>query len=843
MNVPQEWLLSYCDPGLDTAQLEARLTDSGTKVEAIHQVGPPSSEGFVVGLVLERTQHPDADRLGVCRVDLGEPEPIQIVCGAPNVAGGQFVAVARVGAVMPGGMKIKKAKLRGVESNGMICSSKELDLGLDSDGILVLATVAEGKTAGLEVGAGLPATNPLAGVNAGALRPGAPLAGVLPLGGPMIELEVTPNRPDSLGIYEVARELHAATGAPLAPAPWQGVQLPPSITASTDPQGRPTASSAGLQVTVSDERCQRFTAIVYENVQVGPSPPWLAQRLVAAGQRPINNVVDITNYVMLETGQPLHAFDLDRVAGGTLDVHAAAPGTKLTTLDEVEREVPEGTLLISDADGPTSVAGIIGGARSEVLPTTTRVAIEVATWHGPSIHTASWAMAVRTEASTRFEKSLPVEQALDAQRRALQLMEQLAGATPVGSMIDLGVRTIPAPVLQLPGSFCKRVLGYDVPESRQIQLLRAIDLGVESSGTGVLTVTIPSKRRNDLTRPIDLIEEISRLDGLANVPATLPAGRPAGRLTTRQRADRALQDLLVGRGLLEVVGWSFGNTDQLDKLGLPNDDPLRKAVLVRNPMSSELGQLRTTLAPSLLEVAQRNTARGFRDLRLFELGTTYEAAPQSDLPIERRSLGILLTGDLTIPTWKDQTPAKADASAVLELLRAISALLRVELTIDQSVVAAHLHPGRGATVRLGEVAVGIVGELHPRIAALYDLAAPVAFLELDVSALLDAMPGRPQYQPFATFPPVTQDLAVVVDETIPAQQIVDAARSGGTALLRDVSVFDVYTGPGVDEGKRSLALRLTFRAEDRTLTEEEASKARGKILSALEKQVGAVARG
>ncbi len=842
MNVPQEWLLSYCDPGLTTAQLEERLTDSGTKVEAIHQVGPPSAEGFQVGLVLERAQHPDADRLGVCQVDLGEDEPVQIVCGAPNVGAGQFVPVARVGAVMPGGMKIKKAKLRGVASNGMICSAKELELGLESDGILVLATI-DGDAAGLQNGSGLPATAPISGVKARALTPGAPLANVLPLGGPAIELEVTPNRPDSLGIYEVARELHAATGAPLAPAPWAKVELPPVAASSTDADGRPTAAASGLQVTLSDStRCERFTAIVYADVQVGPSPPWLAQRLVAAGQRPINNVVDITNYVMLETGQPLHAFDLDRVAGGTLDVHAAVAGTTITTLDEVEREVPAGTLLISDADGPTSVAGIIGGARSEVLPTTTRVAIEVATWHGPSIHSASWAMAVRTEASSRFEKSLPVEQVLDAQRRALQLMGELAGATPVGEMIDLGTRSIPAPVLQLPSSLVKRFLGYDVPEARQVELLRAIDLGVESSGTGILTVTIPPRRRNDLTRPIDLVEEISRLDGLANVPATLPAGRPAGRLTARQRADRALQDLLVGRGLLEVVGWSFGNTEQLDKLGLPESDPLRQAVVVRNPMSSELGQLRTTLAPSLLEVAQRNTARGVRDLGLFELGTTYHPSG-GELPIEHRTLAILLTGSLTAPTWKDQSPTQADASAALEFLRAVGALLRVPLTIDQSVVPAHLHPGRGATIRLGDTAIGLVGELHPRIAATYDLGAPVAFLELDAGAVLDAMPGRPQYQPFATFPPITQDLAVVVDAEIPAQQIVDAARAGGTALLRDVSVFDVYTGTGVPEGKRSLALRLTFRAEDRTLTEEEASKARGKILGSLEQQVGAVARG
>jgi phenylalanyl-tRNA synthetase beta chain len=840
MRVPQQWLLSYCDPKLSTAELEERLTDSGTKVEAIHQAGPPSPDGFVVGLVLSREQHPDADRLGVCLVDTGGDEPAQIVCGAPNVGAGQFVPVAQIGAVMPGGMKIKKAKLRGVESRGMICSAKELELGLESDGILVLAT-ADGEVAFGDRPAAHAFTN---GIDLSKVRVGAPLGDVVPLGGPVIELEITPNRPDSLGIYEVARELHAATGADLRAQPWAKVELPKPVASTETATGAPTATASGLTVTLTEsEKCERFTAIVYEDVVVGPSPPWLAARLVAAGQRPINNVVDITNYVMLETGQPLHAFDLDRVAGGSLDVYSAQAGEAITTLDGEDRKVPAGTLLIADADGPTSIAGIMGGERSEVLPTTTRVAVEVATWHGPTIHATSWALAVRSEASTRNEKGLPVEQTLDAQRRAHQLMSELAGAKVAGPMIDLGTRSVSAPVLQLPGSFCKRVLGYDVSEARQIELLKAIDLHVESSGTGVITVTIPPRRRNDLTRPIDLVEEIARLDGLSNVPATLPAGRPAGSLSPRQYADRALLDLLVGRGLTEVVGWSFGNTDQLDRLGLPEGHPLREAVKVRNPMSSELGQLRTTLLPSLLEIAERNVARGHRDLRLVELGTTYRAAPGQELPIERRTLGVLLTGNLFPPTWDRPNPKAADALAVTELVRAIGALLRVDLEIEQSTPPVHLHPGRGAVVLLGGREIGVVGELHPRVAKTYDLDGPVAILELDATALLDAMPGRPQYEPFAGFPPVSQDLAVIVDEAVPAKTVLAAAKNGGSSLLRDVRVFDVYTGDGVDAGKRSLALRLTFRAEDRTLTEEEATAARKKILKSLESEVGAVGRG
>ena len=362
MRVPQEWLLRYCNPGLSTAELENALTDSGTKVEAIHQHGPPSKDGFVVGLVLSREQHPDADRLGVCLVDTGGEEPAQIVCGAPNVAAGQFVPVAQIGAVMPGGMKIKKAKLRGVESRGMICSAKELELGLESDGILVLASAdTNGPT--VQFGDRPAAVGVVPGLDASKVRVGVPLGDVLSLGGPVIELEITPNRPDSLGVYEIARELHAATGAPLRPQKWAGVELPKPAPVETTSAGAPTSTANGLSVTLTEsERCQRFTTIVYEDVVVGPSPPWLAARLVAAGQRPINNVVDITNYVMLETGQPLHAFDLDRVAGASLTVYAAQEGEAITTLDGEERKVPAGTMLIKDADGPTSVGGVIGGA-------------------------------------------------------------------------------------------------------------------------------------------------------------------------------------------------------------------------------------------------------------------------------------------------------------------------------------------------------------------------------------------------------------------------------------------------------------------------------------------------
>ena len=429
MRVPLEWLREYCDPELDVRQIEERLTMTGTKVEAIHHYGVREPERFLVGRVLTCERHPDADRLSVCTVDLGSATPdgpTTIVCGAPNVVAGQTVAVATPGAVMPDGTKIKRAKLRGVASEGMILAEQELAIGSGRAGILVLdELLRDGQLAG----EALPA-------------PGTALAQVLPLGGAVIELEVTPNRPDCLGIYGVARELHAATAAPLAPAPWS------EDPGSAGPLGAATGSAPGAEVLVecSAELCPRFTARVFENVTLGQSPPWLKARLSAAGQRPINNIVDITNYVMLLTAQPLHAFDLDRVAGGRLVVRQARAGEQVQTLDGQTRELDSQMVVIEDADGPTSIAGLMGGARSEVGEGTTRVLLEVATWNGPNIHRTAWALGLRSEASARFEKGLASEQCDYAQALATRLLIELCGATVVPGTIDVsGAGGPPAP--------------------------------------------------------------------------------------------------------------------------------------------------------------------------------------------------------------------------------------------------------------------------------------------------------------------------------------------------------------------------------------------------------------
>ncbi|MHB1538821.1 MAG: phenylalanine--tRNA ligase subunit beta, partial [Solirubrobacteraceae bacterium] len=501
MRVPLEWLRQYCDPDLDVDAIEERLTMTGTKVEAIHRHGVGSPERFVVGRVLGAEQHPNADRLRVCEVDLGDARPggpASIVCGAPNVATGQTVAVALPGAVMPDGTKLKAAKLRGVPSEGMILAEDELEIGPGHEGILVLdALAAEGA---------LPRDADLS--------PGAPLAGVLPIATDVLELEITPNRPDCLGIYGVARELHAATGAPLAPAPWRQVG-----SAAGEPR-----RIDGLSVSVEcPDLCPRLLARAFDGVRIACSPPWLKARLTAAGQRPINNVVDVTNYAMLLTGQPLHAFDLDRVAGARQNVRRARDGEQIVTLDGQRRTLDSQMVVIEDADGPTSLAGVMGGGRSEVQAGTRTVALEVANWHGPSIHRTSWTLGLRSEASSRFEKGLAPEQCDDALELASALLESLCGGRAREGTIDVREPFPERARIRLRSGRLAAILGVSVPGGRTQRILSALGFGVERLGGEDLEVSVPPPRRADVTREADLIEEVARIDGLQRLPARLPA--------------------------------------------------------------------------------------------------------------------------------------------------------------------------------------------------------------------------------------------------------------------------------------------------------------------------------
>jgi len=802
MLVPLDWLRCYCDPGLGTEELASRLTLTGTQVERILRHGPPSAEGYVVGRVLEAVAHPNADRLRVCTVEVGEAEPATIVCGAPNVAAGQTVAVARPGAQMADGRTLAAAKLRGIVSDGMILATDEIALGGDHTGILVLDDGPE---------------------------PGTPLERVLPLGTDVLELEVTPNRPDCLALYGVAREVGAATGAPLAPPPW------------LDDPGTLDGDPPGIAVTVEcPDLCPRFTARVFEEVTIGPSPLWLVARLLAAGMRPISNVVDITNYVMHLTGQPLHAFDLDRVAGGELTVRRARAGETLETLDGVQRALGEAMVVICDADGPTSLAGVMGGARSEIGERTGRILLEAATWDGATLQRTANALGLRSEASHRFEKGLSRRLPLAGLAVASQLLVEICGARLLPGTIDVGGPGEDPPPLRLRPRRVSALLGTEVAPQRCAEILDSLGFETQSDDDAQLRVVVPDWRWRDVTREIDLVEEVARIDGLENLPATLPPRRGVGgRLTHTQRVRRRAEDALAARGVSQIAGWSFADPALLGRLRLGPEHGMRRTLAIGNPLSEAHAMLRPTLLGSLLDAAAHNTARGASDLALFESGTIFRApADSGPLADEHITLAVLLAGEVVPASWRGAPAVLADFFAAKSLLGAVLDVLGVRWSLGAG-EQPFLHPGRSAAVQVGDLAIGFIGELHPLVAADWGLEQSAVW-GLDLGVLAELTPEVVAYAPFGEYPAVREDIAVVVGEGTAAGDVVAAVRSVGAELLSRVEVFDVYRGAQVGEGRISLALHLEFRAPDRTLTDEEVAQVRTRIVASLEKIGGTI---
>jgi phenylalanyl-tRNA synthetase beta chain len=799
MRVPVGWLRSYCDPGVSAEEIADALTMAGDKLERLHRTGVGDTSAFLTGRVLESERHPNADRLTVCVVDVGRGEPQTIVCGAPNVAAGQTVAVALPGAVMPDGSTLGEAKLRGVASSGMILAEDEVGIGEDHDGIMVL-----------------PEDLPV----------GSPLAEHLPIADEVLELEVTPNRPDMMSVYGVARDLHAVTGAPLAEDP---------SARDAEPSGSDSAEEHA-SVEIDPEICLRFTARVFEEVKIGPSPLWLKQRLMAAGQRPISNVVDITNYVMLTTGQPLHAFDLDEVRGSRIIVRRAAEGETMTTLDDIERTFSSEATLVCDVEGPSGIGGIMGGQISEVSDRTTRVLMEAATWVGPNIMRTSKALGLRSEASARFEKQLHPEQAIAAQRLAARLMVELCGARFVPGTIDVYPNPAEPRVVPLREERMERLLGESIPSERVSEILER--LGFERV---VNDWRVPPWRDADVQREADLIEEVARIHGLDKLPTTLPAREGAvGRLTHGQRLRRRIEDLLRDRGLFECIAYSFTSRDTLRKLRL-GDEPVLE---IENPLSEEHSVMRPLLLPGLLDAARHNAAHGRAGVALFESAHVYrptgpleqpfEGSPRGALPAaEPHHLSVLMT-EAAPGGWRSEA-RPADFFAAKALLEALLGVAGVEWRAEPG-SRPFLHPGRAAAVRAaGGQEIGWIGELHPLVTREWDIGGPAAAFELDVDALIELTAGELQvYGDVTTFPAVLQDIAVVVAEDVPASRVEEAVRAGGGDLLGKVSVFDLYRGEQVGEGNKSLALRLEFRAPDRTLTDEEVAERRTAIERELE---------
>ena len=817
MRVPYSWLREYCDPGMEPRELAERLAMTGTEVERVTRVGPPSPDGFVVGKVLEREKHPDADRLSVCRVDTGDGEPRTIVCGAPNVAAGQTVPVALPGATMPGGTKLGEAKLRGIKSSGMILSAAELEIAEESDGILVL-----------EDG---PA-------------PGSSLADLLPVAEPVLELEVTPNRVDCFGVYGVAREVHAISAAPLATEPWAE---------DAPAEGLGQVSQFASVTVEAPELCPRFTARVFTDVKIGPSPPWLQARLSAAGQRPINNVVDITNYVMLLTAQPLHAFDLDQVPDGALTVRTATEGEKMTTLDGVERTFDTETVLVCDSRGPSGIAGIMGGQVSEVSAETTRVLLEVANWNGTNILRTSRLLGLRSEASSRFEKQLHPALCMRAQRIAARLMVELCGAKLVPGTIDVAAEP-PAPRrLRLRGERVERLLGMRMTQIDEIEYLGRLGF-IAIPEDGDLMVEVPADRYYDVTREVDLIEEVARIHGLdEHLPSTLPttAGQ-AGGLRRDQRLRRRAEDAMRDLGFDEIVGWSFTDPGEVERLRIPGEDPRAGGVTIANPLSEDQSAMRTTLVGSLLTAARHNLSRSAESVALFESGRVYlDDVAAGDAPLagsfsgeqappftEPHRLGCLAVGPLEPKSWRGGGEP-ADFFALKGVLEGLAARLGLELAFEPT-SEPFLHPGRAARVLVGENEAGWLGELHPLVCREWDLDSAVGF-EVGLAELVGAAnAGEETFEDLTTFPAILQDLAVVVPTDISAAQVRDAVIAGGGELLRAAEVFDHFEGEQLGQGRKSLALRLEFRASDRTLTDEEVAAKRNLIASKLTEIGGAL---
>ena len=764
MKAPLSWLHEYVETTATPHEIARRLSVSSLEVERVIEVGVPD-EGdnlgnFVVGRVVVAEPHPNADRLQLCQVDVGNPEPQQIVCGAWNFGPGATVAVGLPGALLPGFPgPLEERPLRGEVSRGMILAEDEIGLGADHSGIMLLPD---------------------------GLEPGTPLRDVLPLVDHVLDVTPTMNRPDLLSMVGLAREVAALFGGELRPP---------------DPEDPHPTVTEPVDVTVEDfAGCPRYIGRGFRNVAVGPAPQWLRSRLHLAGMRSISNVVDVTNYVMHVWGSPLHAFDRSLLAGGRIVVRRAREGETLRTLDDNLRQLAPTDLVITDGERAVALAAIMGGLRSEVSDATTEVLLEAANFEPIGVLKTSERLGLRTEGSNKWEKGVDPYAAEPAAVLASRLLVDLTGAELTGS-VDVHAGLPQRPVVTLRSAHASRIIGLDVAEDEQRLILERLEFDVDEAWN----VTVPTFRARDVSREIDVVEEVARVV-LDRVPHTMPLRRSvAGHLTPEQRFRRALEDVLVGAGFSEAYTWS-----------LTPSDPDPRALRLPDPMSGEHAVLRTTLLHGLVEAARVNVDAGNDDIRLFELARVYLPSGEQ-LPDERWRLGGIAEGGF---------------EAVRGALEVLYASFHLPFdarraTLDQ------LHPGKAA-----ETDAGWFGELHPAL-----LEGRWGAFELDVAPLMAPLPERILYEDVITFPANRQDIAVTVAEDVEAGAVVDAAREAGGAELREARVFDVYRGEQVGEGRKSVALHLVFQASDRTLTDEEADAARGRIVAALAEHFDAELRG
>ncbi|HGJ0151058.1 TPA: phenylalanine--tRNA ligase subunit beta [Staphylococcus aureus] len=800
MLISNEWLKEYVTIDDSVSNLAERITRTGIEVDDLIDY-TKDIKNLVVGFVKSKEKHPDADKLNVCQVDIGEDEPVQIVCGAPNVDAGQYVIVAKVGGRLPGGIKIKRAKLRGERSEGMICSLQEI--GISSN------YIPKSFESGIYV-------------FSESQVPGTDALQALYLDDQVMEFDLTPNRADALSMIGTAYEVAALYNTKMTKPETTSNEL--ELSANDE-----------LTVTIENEdKAPYYSARVVHDVTIEPSPIWMQARLIKAGIRPINNVVDISNYVLLEYGQPLHMFDQDAIGSQQIVVRQANEGEKMTTLDDTERELLTSDIVITNGQTPIALAGVMGGDFSEVKEHTSNIVIEGAIFDPVSIRHTSRRLNLRSESSSRFEKGIATEFVDEAVDRACYLLQTYANGKVLKDRVSSGELSAFITPIDITADKINRTIGFDLSQNDIVTIFNQLGFDTEINDD-VITVQVPS-RRKDITIKEDLIEEVARIYGYDDIPSTLPVFEKvtSGQLTDRQYKTRMVKEVLEGAGLDQAITYSLVSKEDATAFAIQQ----RQTIDLLMPMSEAHASLRQSLLPHLIEAASYNVARKNKDVKLFEIGNVFFANGEGELPDQVEYLSGILTGDYVVNQWQGKKET-VDFYLAKGVVDRVSEKLNLEFSYRRADIDG-LHPGRTAEILLENKVVGFIGELHPTLAADNDLKRTYVF-ELNFDALMAVSVGYINYQPIPRFPGMSRDIALEVNQNIPAADLLSTIHAHGGNILKDTLVFDVYQGEHLEKGKKSIAIRLNYLDTEETLTDERVSKVQAEIEAALIEQ-GAVIR-
>lgn len=811
MQVSIKWLKDYIDFTETPEQLADKLTMAGIPVENVVDPGE-GLEKVVTGRIEKLEPHQNSDHLQICTMNVGLAENIIIVTGAQNVAEGQVVPVAMVGAHLPNGMKISKGKLRGVASNGMLCSAQELKLDLEK--------LPEEQKTGIFI---LPSDTPV----------GIPAKDVLGLNDVVLEFELTANRADCFSVFGLVREIAAITG-----------NKPhfPEIKVNEDDN---TKLNDIFSVEIADpDLCSRFSTRMLKNVKIGPSPEWMQQRLEGAGIRSINNVVDVTNFVMIELGHPMHAYDYDKITGKKLIARRAIEGEELHTLDDTSRKAKGEMLVIADSEKAAGLAGIMGGFETEITDTTTTVVLESADFYGPCIRRTARACGLSSEASGRFERGVDSETTIKALDRAAQLLQEMGACTVCEGIVDVYPNPKQANYVTFTPEQINNHLGTNIAKDVMLNIITSVGFDVTKDENDEITVKVPSWR-NDVTCMADISEEIARLHGFDKIKSTLPNGvSMQGTQSAKQTFIDKVKASLSSQGLYETISFALTNEETFNKLNIPQDSPLRKAVPIMNPLSDEYPLVRTTLLSSIFDNLARNLARKNDDVALFEVGSVFfpKALPVTELPDEVVKIAGAITGRRNAQGW-NQANDMVDFYDAKGIIEELLANLRVTRYTVEAGTHYAMHPGKTALFKKGRDVIATVGEVHPAVLSAYGITKPVYIFELDATTVMKYMPKDLKYKALPKYPATSRDLAMLVDVDVNAADIEKAMTKAAGQNLTQITLFDVYTGKQVEEGKKSLAFSLTFQSNDKTLTDAEIDPAIEKIVAKLQKDFNTNLRG